>query len=239
MNTIINREVKIIDLGLIDYQPAWDQQALIFNEILEVKKTNRLLPPDQQHPTANYLLFCEHPHVYTLGKSGDVNHLLAGDSQLAQLRATFISTNRGGDITYHGPGQIIVYPIVDLENFFTDIHQYMRTLEEAVILVLKKFSIAAGRIQGLTGVWLDEGNSTKARKICALGVKTSRWVTMHGLAFNVNPDLSYFNHIVPCGIIDKAVTSLEKELGHSVHMEEVKGLLEKEIINLFQMSPVE
>ncbi|MFM8740458.1 MAG: lipoyl(octanoyl) transferase LipB, partial [Cytophagales bacterium] len=180
MNTVINKQTQFIDLGLVDYQRAWDYQTQLFNRILEIKKENRDKPAQDQHPTPNYLLFCEHPHVFTLGKSGDEKNLLINMQQLADVGATYYHINRGGDITYHGPGQIVVYPIFDLENFFTDIQQYMRLLEESVIQTLKELGIESGRIKGLTGVWLGEGE--QARKICALGVKSSRWVTMHGLA---------------------------------------------------------
>lgn len=237
MNTRINHHITYRDLGLIDYQQAWDLQARLFNEILEIKKIN-LLNPHAPQATPNYLLFCEHPHVYTLGKSGDEKNLLANIQELKNLNATFVPTNRGGDITYHGPGQLVVYPVIDLENFFTDIHKYMRLLEEAVIQVLETFSIQAGRIPGLTGVWLDATDAHRARKICALGVKTSRWVAMHGLAFNVDPDLSYFTHIVPCGISDKEVTSLQKETNQAVDMTKIKNLLREKIIHLFDMNPV-
>ncbi len=223
----------MIDLGLIEYQKAWDYQTQLFNRILEIKKENRDKPAQDQQPTPNYLLFCEHPHVFTLGKSGDEKNLLINTQQLADVGATYYHINRGGDITYHGPGQIVVYPIFDLENFFTDIHQYMRLLEESVILTLKEYGVEAGRIKGLTGVWLGEGN--RARKICALGVKTSRWVTMHGLAFNINNDLKYFDYIVPCGINDKAVTSLAKELGRQIDMSEVNTQLLKKLVALFSL----
>src|SRR6185369_12420451 len=215
MNSILNKQAAFIDLGLMDYQQAWDYQTDLFNKTLAVKSKNRDLPNNEQLTTNNYLVFCEHPHVYTLGKSGDEKNLIIPTSNLSSIGANFYNINRGGDITYHGPGQIVVYPIIDLENFFTDIHVYMRTLEEAVIQTLREFNIEAGRIKGLTGVWLDIDDQRKARKICAMGVKTSRWVAMHGLALNVNTDLSYFNNIVPCGITDKAVTSMEKELNSS------------------------
>lgn len=223
MNPLLNKQIQFIDLGLIDYQQAWDYQTDLFNKTLEVKKQNRDLPIDQQKATPNYLIFCEHPHVYTLGKSGEEKNLLVSEEGLKKLNATYYHINRGGDITYHGPGQLVVYPILDLENFFTDIHQYMRLLEEAVIQTLALFKIEGGRIKGLTGVWVGEG--IHARKICALGVKTSLWVTMHGLALNVNTDLSYFNHIVPCGIDDKSVTSLQNELKEKVDFELVKKSL--------------
>lgn len=235
MNQIRNKQTQFIDLGLIDYQSAWDHQTALFNKILAVKSENRNRPNNEQRTTSNYLLFCEHPHVFTLGKSGDEKNLVIPLANLAALGAGYHQINRGGDITYHGPGQIVVYPIIDLENFFTDIHQYMRTLEESVIATLKEYHIEAGRIKGLTGVWLDWSDERKARKICALGVKTSRWVTMHGLAMNVNTDLSYFNHIIPCGIQDKAVTSLEKELRSIQNIQEVKVILKEKIASLFEM----
>ncbi len=235
MNSILNKEISFIDLGLIDYKQAWDYQTDLFNQILAVKAENRSLPNNEQKTTNNYLIFCEHPHVYTLGKSGDENNLLVKKEDLHTINASYYPINRGGDITYHGPGQIVVYPILDLENFFTDIHQYMRLLEEAVILTLKEFNIQSGRIKGLTGVWIDTESEIKARKICALGVKMSRWVSLHGLAFNVNVDLSYFKHIVPCGIDDKQVTSLEKELGNTQNMQAVKSVLKNNIVSLFRM----
>lgn len=218
------------DLGLIDYKEAWDYQEKRFNEILDVKKNNR--KENRQDPTLSYLLFCEHPHVYTLGKSGDENNLLVNEDYLKSRGATFYKINRGGDITYHGPGQIVGYPILDLDNFFTDIHKYLRYLEEAVILTLADYGIKSTRSDGETGVWLDIG-SEKARKICALGVRSSRWVTMHGFAFNVNCDLSYFGNIIPCGIVDKSVTSMQKELGKEVDMQEVQQKLKGHLKNLF------
>lgn len=233
MNIHLNKKTTFQDLGLMDYQKAWDYQARLFDSILEIKSSNRT--NNQQVTTSNYLLFCEHPHVFTLGKSGDENNLLVKKENLHTIQATYYHINRGGDITYHGPGQLVGYPIIDLENFFTDIHQYMRLLEEAVIQTLQEFGVSSGRIPGLTGVWLDVDNEKKARKICALGVKTSRWVTLHGFAFNVNTDLSYFDYIVPCGINDKAVTSLDKELGHKVEMGKVKEILKEKIGNLFKM----
>ncbi len=234
MNPHINTNTQFIDLGLIDYQQAWDYQTDLFNKNLQIKKQNRDLPSNEQRITNNHLIFCEHPHVYTLGKSGDEKNLLIKKEDLHAIQASFYAINRGGDITYHGPGQLVVYPVIDLENFFTDIHQYMRLLEEAVIQTLQEFQISAGRIKGLTGVWIDFENGAP-RKICALGVKTSRWVTMHGLAFNVNTDLNYFNHIVPCGIDDKAVTSLQKEMGALLPMEQVKLILKEKIVSLFDM----
>jgi len=242
MNLTLNKQTQFIDLGLIDYQPALDYQTELFRKILAVKSENRNLPNNEQRITNNYLLFCEHPHVFTIGKSGDEKNLVIPLENLSTIGATYHQINRGGDITYHGPGQIVVYPVIDLENFFTDIHQYMRTLEESVIATLREFNIEAGRIKGLTGVWLDwnderlpAGQAGRARKICALGVKTSRWVTMHGLAMNVNTDLSYFNHIVPCGIQDKAVTSLKKELNSDQDIVQVKEILKQKISSLFEM----
>ncbi len=238
MNTHVNRKTKFVDLGLQDYKEAWDYQTGLFNQILSVKSLNRNTAPDDQQVTDNYLLFCEHPHVYTLGKSGKATNLLVDNEGLKQLDATYYHINRGGDITYHGPGQIVVYPVIDLENFFTDIHKYMRLLEESVIRTCASLGISAGRIPGLTGVWVGHEDAETARKICALGVKTSRWVTMHGLAFNVNADLSYFDHIIPCGIDDKAVTSVERELNHLQDMRYVGELLRKNIVELFEMEIV-
>ncbi|MCX8491398.1 MAG: lipoyl(octanoyl) transferase LipB [Cyclobacteriaceae bacterium] len=234
MNLVLNKHIQFIDLGLIDYQQAWDYQTDLFSKNLEIKKQNRDLPTNEQLLTSNYLLFCEHPHVYTLGKSGDEKNLLVKKEALHTIQASYYAINRGGDITYHGPGQLVIYLVIDLENFFTDIHQYMRLLEEAVIQTLAAFQISAGRIKGLTGVWIDFENGAP-RKICALGVKTSRWITMHGLALNVNTDLNYFNHIVPCGIDDKAVTSIEKELASNVDMSLVKSMVKSKIVSLFGM----
>jgi lipoyl(octanoyl) transferase len=233
VNTILNKETAFVDLGLIDYQQAWDYQTRLFNGILDIKQHNRDNPADQKQ-TENYLIFCEHPHVFTQGRNGDDGNLLKPKDQLSSINASYYHINRGGDITYHGPGQLVVYPVIDLENFFTDIHQYMRTLEEAVIRTMKEFGVDGARIKGLTGVWLDT-QSPRPRKICALGVKSSRWVTMHGLAFNVSPDLGYFKYIVPCGIDDKAVTSLEKETGNNIDMIRVKAVLKNNLQELFQM----
>ena len=230
-----NKEVKCIHLGLIDYKDAWDFQEKLFAEIVAKKIKNRDLLPEHREPTENYLLFCSHPHVYTLGKSGKEENLLLNEQMLQQFKASYYRINRGGDITYHGPGQIVVYPILDLDNFFTDIHRYLRLLEEAVILTLGDYGVDGGRIAGLTGVWIDHLQQRTPRKIAAMGVKSSRWVTMHGLAFNVNTDLSYFNNIIPCGINDKAVTSLEKELGHSVDMAEIEETLLQNLAGLFGM----
>ena len=230
----MNKKTQFIHLGLKDYQEAWDYREKLFKETVDLKISNRKLPEAEQEVTKNYLIFCQHPHVYTLGKSGDQNHLLANEAFLKEKNATFYKINRGGDITYHGPGQIVGYPILDLDHFFTDIHKYLRFLEEAVILTLLEYGISSGRVEGLTGVWLD-GDNEKARKICALGVKSSRWVTMHGFAFNVNTNLEYFNYIVPCGIQDKAVTSLSKELGHEVDILEVEAKLKKHLAAIFEM----
>ena len=207
-----NRTTELIRAGLIDYQQAWDYQQQLFDEIVALKLENR--NSTEEKPTPNYLITCEHPLVYTLGKSGSEEHLLLDEQALSSINASFYKINRGGDITHHGPGQLVVYPVFDLENFFTDIHLYLRQLEEAVILTLADLGIKAGRYEGYTGVWIDSDKPT-ARKICAMGVKCGRWVTMHGLALNISNDLSYFNHIVPCGITDKAVTSIAKELDTS------------------------
>lgn len=230
-----NKRTTFIHLGPIDYKEAWDYQEKLFAEIVNIKIGNRDKPVDRQQPSPNYLIFCSHPHVYTLGKSGKESNLLADEPTLKSLEASYYRINRGGDITYHGPGQIVVYPILDLDNFFTDIHKYLRLLEEAVILTLQEYGIQAGRIAGLTGVWIDYVEQKNPRKICALGVKSSRWVTMHGLAFNVNTDLSYFSHIVPCGIDDKAVTSMEKELQRKLPLAEVEKILLNKISSLFEM----
>lgn len=227
-----NKKVTFIDWGLVDYQEAWDRQEEIFNKTLAVKHENRV--NSTELPTENFLIFNEHPHVYTLGKSGKPEHLLLDEKALEEKEATYYKINRGGDITYHGPGQIVGYPILDLDNFFTDIHLYLRTLEEAIILTLNDYGIHAGRYPSFTGVWID-GDNEKARKICAMGVRASRWVTMHGFAFNVNADLSYFGNIVPCGIDDKDVTSMERELGYKPNINEVKDKLKGHIANLFAM----
>ncbi|MDR6942883.1 lipoyl(octanoyl) transferase LipB [Mucilaginibacter pocheonensis] len=246
-----NKKVFFQDWGLIDYQQAWDKQEELFASSVQTKLKNRnselayetaaktpvaagVYEPFEPDETFNYLVFCEHPHVYTLGKSGKPEHLLLNEQGLKEKQAVYYTINRGGDITYHGPGQIVSYPILDLENFFTDIHLYLRTLEEAIILTLADYGLKAGRYPGYTGVWFDADNAN-ARKICAMGVRCSRWVTMHGLAFNVNTDLDYFNHIVPCGIDDKAVTSMQKELGRQVDINEVKEILKHHISVLFGM----
>tara|TARA_B100000927_G_scaffold291438_1_gene293665 strand:- start:1602 stop:2306 length:705 start_codon:yes stop_codon:yes gene_type:complete len=219
------------DLGLIDYKESWDYQTNLFDSIVQQKIFNRK-NPENQKITENYLLFCEHPHVFTLGKSGSEENLLIKGSQLKEKGANYYKINRGGDITYHGPGQLVVYPIFDLDHFFTDIHKYLRYLEEAVILTLQEYGIKGERVDGLTGVWID-GNQPSARKICAIGVKSSRWVTMHGIGFNINSHLEYFNYIVPCGIDDKAVTSIKNEIGQAVNMEELKKKLKINLANIF------
>jgi lipoyl(octanoyl) transferase len=229
----LNKNVLFKDLGLMDYKTCWDFQETLFNETIAQKIANRNLESENQILTKNHLLFVEHPHVYTLGKSGDASHLLINENQLEEKHATYYKINRGGDITYHGPGQLVGYPILDLDHFFTDIHKYLRLLEETIILTLDEYGINAGRSKGETGVWLDEDNIFKARKICAMGVRCSRWVTMHGWGFNVNSDLNYFSNIVPCGIQDKAVTSLNKELGQDVDMNEIKEKLKKHFSVLF------
>jgi lipoyl(octanoyl) transferase len=235
-----NKQVIFKDWGLIDYKEAWDKQEALFAETVDLKiriRNREVNAGDNEEddlPTPNYLIFCEHPHVYTLGKSGKPEHLLLDEQGLKEKQAAYYLINRGGDITYHGPGQIVSYPILDLDNFFTDIHLYLRTLEEAVILTLADYGLKAGRYPGYTGVWFDADNEN-ARKICALGVRCSRWVTMHGLAFNVNTNLDYFKNIVPCGIDDKAVTSMQQELGHEVDINEVKKILKHHISVLFNM----
>lgn len=226
----MEKSVHFEDLGLIDYQQAWDYQEKLFHDTIQLKIKQRNQETTEE--TKNYLLFCEHPHVYTLGKSGHLENLLLDQAKLTEHQATFYKINRGGDITYHGPGQLVAYPIFDLDHFFTDIHKYMRFLEEAVIQVLAHYGLQAERSKGQTGVWFDSTKST-ARKICAMGVRSSRWVTMHGIGFNINSDLSYFSHIVPCGIKDKAVTSLQQELGRPVDMVEVRQLLKEELATIF------
>lgn len=228
-----NKDVSFHDLGLIDYEKGLETQSSFFNQIVDTKIKNR--KENSSITTENHLLFCEHPHTYTLGRSGDETHLLINNEELAKKGATFHKIGRGGDITYHGPGQLVGYPILDLDNFFTDIHKYLRFLEEAIILTLADYGLNAGRIDGLTGVWLDYETQKNSRKICAMGVKASRWVTMHGFALNVNADLNYFGNIVPCGIQDKAVTSIEKELNRTIDMEEVKIYLKGHLTTLFEM----
>ena len=222
-------------LGPIPYQQAWDYQELLLNKIVKQKLENEKLPEAESKATDNWLLFCEHPHVYTLGKSGSEENLLADAFQLHAKKAEFIHTNRGGDITYHGPGQIVGYPILNLLYFASGIRQYIEKLEESIILTLNEFGLSGERLDGATGVWLDTKTPGKIRKICAIGVRTSHWITMHGFAFNVNTDLSYFSMINPCGFTDKSVTSLEKELGRKQDMEKVKMLLRGNIADVFGM----
>ena len=227
----MNKQIIVKDLGHKDYKETWDYQESLFEEIVELKRKNRAENKDL--PTPNYFLFVEHPHVYTLGKSGHIENLLIDEEALAKKGATFYKINRGGDITYHGPGQIVGYPIIDLENFFTDIHKYLRSLEEVIIRTLADYGIKGERSEGETGVWLDVGTPF-ARKICAMGVRASRWVTMHGFALNVNTDLGYFDNIIPCGIRGKAVTSLNVELSkEKVDTEEVKTLILKHFEEIF------
>jgi lipoyl(octanoyl) transferase len=232
------RSVRFADLGLWSYQRAWDFQEALFTEVVEQKSANRKLPEQERIATRDTLLFVEHPHVYTMGKSGDLGNLLADDERLKAINAEFFRTNRGGDITYHGPGQLVGYPILDLDEYFTDIHRYLRTLEEVIIATLADYGLNGDRSPGETGVWLDVG-SPFARKICAMGVRASRWVTMHGWAFNLNTDLRYFEYIIPCGIKDKAVTSLQRELGRPVDESEVKALVAGHFARLFEVDLAE
>lgn len=223
-----NQHVAFKDLGLIDYSEAWDYQEKLFGNIVAIKL--KVQQPDETDAvTPNHLLFCEHPHVFTLGKSGSENNLLVSMLELNKVNATYFKTNRGGDITYHGPGQIVGYPILDLENFGLSIKTYIFHLEEAIINTLSCYGLKSGRLEGATGVWLDAAITGKARKICAIGVRASRHVTMHGFAFNVNTDLSYFNLINPCGFTDKEVTSLQKELGETMDILIVKKVLKEEL----------
>ena len=226
----MNRTINLIELGFKDYKEVWDFQSELLQEIVTIKTENR--KNQLQKNTQNHFLFVEHPHVYTLGKSGDLSNLLLNEQQLAAKGATFYKINRGGDITYHGPGQIVGYPILDLENFFTDIHKYLRLLEETIILTIAEYGLKGERSSGETGVWLDVGTPF-ARKICAMGIRSSRWVTMHGFALNVNVDLGYFDNIIPCGIRGKAVTSMEVELGQKVEMEAIKKRILKHFMTLF------
>ena len=229
----MNKTVFFKDLGLIDYKECWDYQEGVFLKTLKVKSLNR--KKNSNIPTKNFMIFCEHPHVYTIGKNGNKTNLLINNGLLKSKGVGFYETNRGGDITYHGPGQLVAYPIFDLDNFFSDIHKYLRLLEEVVILTLKDYGIKGERSKGETGVWLDVG-SKNARKICAFGVKSSRWVTMHGLALNINTDLSFFNYIVPCGISDKGVTSINKEINNSVCMNELKNKLKSHFRSVFDIN---
>jgi lipoyl(octanoyl) transferase len=229
------KNVKFEDLGIIEYKNAWDYQEDTFAKYLNIKAENRDLNEENQTEIEGKLLFCEHPHVYTLGKSGEQNNLLINDEFLNKIQATYVKTNRGGDITYHGPGQIVGYPIIDLERFNLQVKQYIANLEESIILMLKEFGIESERLQGATGVWL-ETETSRVRKICAIGVKASRFITMHGFALNVNTNLEYFNHINPCGFVNKGVTSMEKELGEKQNYEKVKDVLKVKIEQVFGMN---
>ncbi len=231
-----NRKILLKDLGLKDYKDIWDYQTSLLTSIINVKRQNR--KNITKNPTKNYFLFVEHPNVYTLGKSGDLSNLLINEQQLKEKEATYYKINRGGDITYHGPGQIVGYPILDLENFFTDIHKYLRFLEEVIIKTLAEYEIKGERSEGETGVWIDTGTPF-ARKICAMGIRSSRWVTMHGFALNVNTNLGYFDHIIPCGIRGKAVTSLEVELGRKIELSEVKEKILNHFKDLFEVEKFE
>lgn len=235
----MNKQIHITDLGIIDYQKAWDYQEVLLKENVQVKLAKGKgapatdIPVATEEETTNYLLFCEHPPVYTLGKSGHIENLLINEQQMQEQGISFFSTNRGGDITYHGPGQVVAYPILDLENFFTDIGKYLRNLEETVIRTLAEYGIIGTRSAGETGVWLNPEDKTRARKICAMGVRCSRWITMHGLALNVNTDLQYFNNIIPCGIADKKVASMQEELGREVSLAEVKERMQRHFADVF------
>jgi len=226
------QQIILKNLGKISYQKAWDLQQELLTEVIGIKRENRDKETNKT-PQKHYFLYCEHPHVYTLGRSGSIDNLLLSESQLAEKGIEFYKINRGGDITYHGPGQIVGYPILDLDYFFTDIHRYVRYIEEAVIRTLAEYDIEGTRIEGMSGVWLKADATRPDRKICAIGIHLSRWVTMHGFAFNIQTDLQYFNYIIPCGITNKTVTSLEKELGKKVALEEVREKLNKHFSDLF------
>jgi lipoyl(octanoyl) transferase len=231
-----NKKILLKDLGLKDYKDIWEFQTYLLNSIIDIKWQNR--KNNTTNTTKNYFLFVEHPHVYTLGKSGNLSNLLINEQQLKEKQATYYKINRGGDITYHGPGQIVGYPILDLENFFTDIHKYLRFLEEVIIKTLAEYGVKGDRSDGETGVWIDTGTPF-ARKICAMGIRSSRWVTMHGFALNVNTNLGYFDHIIPCGIKGKAVTSLEVELGRKIELSEVKKKILNHFKDLFEVEKFE
>lgn len=228
----MNKNILLKNLGVKDYKETWDYQTELLQEIVDQKISNR--KNDEVKETKNHFIFVEHPHVYTLGKSGDLSNLLLNENQLKEKGATFYKINRGGDITYHGPGQIVGYPILDLENFFTDIHKYLRFLEEVIILTLAEYGLKAKRSEGETGVWLDVGTPF-ARKICAMGIRSTRWVTMHGFALNVNVNLGYFDNIIPCGIRGKAVASMETELGKKIPIEDVQEKILKHFTQLFEV----
>lgn len=231
--------VQFRDLGMIDYKSAWDLQEKLLFENVAVKTAARSTDRDMDPlaiPTVHHLLFCEHLPVYTLGKSGDLSHILISDNEMKEKGIAFFHTNRGGDITFHGPGQLVGYPIMDLEKYYTDIGKYLRNLEEVMILVMSEYGLKGERSKGETGVWIDPGIKGRERKICAMGVRCSRWITMHGFAFNVNTDLEYFSHIIPCGIEHKSVTSLQKELGRSMDMDEVRKKLMRRFEEVFACS---
>ena len=232
----MNKQIIVHDLGLVDYQDALDYQLQLFNQIIDIKLKNR--KNNTKIETDNHLIFVEHPNVYTVGKSGDINNLLLNKNELDDKKIQFFNTNRGGDITCHGPGQIVCYPILDLDNFFTDIHKYLRFLEETIIRTLNDFGIVSERSQNETGVWIDS-DLVFSRKICAMGVKASRWVTMHGLALNVNNDLSYFENIIPCGISNKSVTSIQKETGRNISLNQVTKIITQHFIEIFSAELVE
>jgi lipoyl(octanoyl) transferase len=231
----MNKNVLLKNLGIKDYKETWDYQTDLLQEIVDTKISNR--KDSTSIATKNHFIFVEHPHVYTLGKSGDLDNLLLNERQLKEKGATFYKINRGGDITYHGPGQIVGYPILDLENFFTDIHKYLRLLEETIILTIAEYGLKGERSKGETGVWLDVGTPF-ARKICALGIRSSRWVTMHGFALNVSPNLGYFDNIIPCGIRGKAVASMEVELGKKIPIEDVQEKILKHFTALFEVDQI-
>lgn len=231
----VKQQIVVKDLGTIGYQAAWDYQEQLLKENVQLKSAT---PAGRPAPTTHYLLFCEHPPVYTIGKSGHMENLLISEKQLQEEGIDFVPTNRGGDITFHGPGQVVGYPILDLEHFFTDIGKYLRCLEEVIIRTLAEYGVTGDRSKGETGVWLDPQDKTQARKICAMGVRCSRWVTMHGFALNVNTLMDYFNNIIACGIADKQVASLDKEVGHAVSMEEVKAKLSKHFGEVFEAEMV-
>lgn len=227
-------QILVKDLKHIEYGEAWDYQELLMKRGLDIKSLRFTNPEQTPDPISHYLLLCEHPHVYTLGKSGVQENLLINNERMEELGVTFYKTNRGGDITYHGPGQLVAYPILDLEQYETDLNKYMRNLEEVIIRTIATFGITSSRSKGETGVWIDVEDPVKARKICAMGVRSSRWITLHGLALNVNTEMDFFNHIVPCGIVDKSVTSMEQELGHAVDFEKVKEVFYECFAEVFE-----
>ncbi len=230
-------KVNFLDLKYIDYKKAWDIQTEFFQKVVNQKLQNRDLPKESTKVLPdNYLLFCEHNHVYTLGKSGTKANILLDENQLSEKQISFYHINRGGDVTYHGPGQLTGYPIFDLDQFFTDIHKFLRYIEDAIILTLDEYGIDGGRIPGLTGIWVDYKNSERARKICAIGIHTGRWVTMHGFGFNINTNLEYFDYIVPCGIVDKGVTSMQEELGQALDFEQVKQVVKTKFAEVFDIN---